>query len=736
MKKTLLVLAVTACCSCTFEQGRVNKVSDPLEYVDTEIGGVGVLLQPTRPTVQIPNQLIRWSPLRADLLDVCIYDYPLTLTSHRQESVFGFLPLARIPSDGWVWEAGQVYDNERNTPYGYRANLEGCNIKFSCAPKSGIAEIHFESDEGGFLRFRILNGKGSYHLENERELTGEEEFHGMKAYVCVRFESPVTLEKSDEDRPMILLSTTARDVRMRYAISYISKEKARTTLDKEIPNFDLNRVRENARSSWEKALGRIRIKGGSEKDIRLFYSSLYRCYERMVDINEYGSYFSAFDNKVHQSDDPFYTDNWLWDTYVSLEPLMTILDPDQEEDKLRSYVEMYKQCGVIPSFAVIWGDWPAMTGNYAAVWMADSRAKGLDFDLGSVYKGLKDNSLESTLLPWKNGPRTVLDDFYNEHGWFPALHPGEEETVPEVMMPWERRQAVSLSTAFSYADWATAQLARELGKEEDVDLFLKRAAYYKNVYRPDKGMFWPRDKEGNWIEGVDPRYMDRAYYTENNAYTFQWDVKHDLEGLIELMGGREEAEKKLDELFRIQITMPKYQFYAILPDATGMMGQFAMGNEPSFHIPYIYNYLGSPWKTQKRIRTIIDRMFSDTVYGIPGDEDGGGMSSFLVFTMMGFFPVTPGIPVYAIGCPFFEEATINLPGDKKFTVKARGVSKENKYIQSARLNGKPLERSWFTHKELTAGGVLELKMGSKPCKEWASDPAQLPPSSINYRASE
>ena len=240
-------------------------------------------------------------------------------------------------------------------------------------------------------------------------------------------------------------------------------------------------------------------------------------------------------------------------------------------------------------------------------------------------------------------------------------------------------------------------------------------------------MFWPKDKDGNWIEGVDPRYMDRAYYTENNAYTFQWDVKHDLYGLFDLMGGPQEAEKKLDDLFRIPLGMAKFQFFTYLPDATGMVGQFAMGNEPSFHIPYIYDYLGSPWKTQKRIHQLIDLLFADTVSGIPGDEDGGGMSSFVVFSMLGFFPVTPGIPVYAIGSPFFEEAAISLPDGKTFTVKARGYSEENKYIRSAKLNGKPIDRAWFTHEELMAGGTLELSMSPVPCKEWGSK--LLPPGS-------
>ena len=719
----LLIAAAVAACN--------RPCTNALENVDTSIGGVGVLLQPTRPTVQLPNQLVRWSPARADLLDDRVWDYPLTLTTHRLQSVFGFLPLNKESLTGPWRSAWQIYDGEKTTPYEYRSRLEGCDIRFTVAKKCGIIEVNFEGS--GLLRFRSINGHGHFAFDGG-VLRASEDFAGMTAYTAVLFDCPVTVAEAPADGNAILLSVPAKKVTLRYGISYIDTDQALANIEQEIPAPDYNRVLSAAKSAWENTLGRISVKGGTEAQRRLFYTSFWRCCERMVDISEYGRYYSAFDHKVHEDSRPFYVDNWLWDTYVSLEPLQTILNPAQEEDKLRSYVQMYQQGGTMPSFAVVWGDWPAMTGNFAAVWMADSRAKGLDFDLETAYEGVRANSLEATLLPWRNGPKCELDDFYNEHGWYPALHPGETETVEAVSLPWERRQSVSLSTVFSYADWATAQLARELGKADDEKLFLDRAAFYKNVYRPDKKMLWPKDKDGNWIEGVDPRYMDRAYYTENNAYTFQWDVKHDFDGLFALMGGREQAEKNLDDLFRIQLDKPKFEFFKILPDATGMVGQFAMGNEPSFHIPYIYNYLGSPWKTQKRIHHLIDNLFADTVSGIPGDEDGGGMSSFVVFSMMGFFPVTPGIPVYAIGSPFFDEITITLPDGKSFTVKAKNYSKENKYIQSARLNGKALDRSWFTHEELMAGGVLELAMGSLPNKDWGRD--NLPPSSIGWSCSQ
>ncbi len=222
------------------------------------------------------------------------------------------------------------------------------------------------------------------------------------------------------------------------------------------------------------------------------------------------------------------------------------------------------------------------------------------------------------------------------------------------------------------------------------------------------------------------------YFTENNAYTYNWYAKHDLQGLFELMGGRTGAEETLDQLFREDLGASKFNFWHKQPDASGLVGQFVMGNEPSFHIPYIYNYLGAPWKTQKRIRMLLDTFFTDNLFGIPGDEDGGGMSAFVVFSMMGFFPVTPGIPVYNIGSPVFEKASISLPNNKKFTIIAENSSFENKYIQKAFFNGRPLNKPWFTHEDLMNGGTLKLIMGSQANKQWGSKSEDTPPSSIDY----
>ena len=298
----------------------------------------------------------------------------------------------------------------------------------------------------------------------------------------------------------------------------------------------------------------------------------------------------------------------------------------------------------------------------------------------------------------------------------PGLAPDEPETVGRVDPNWEKRQAVSVTMENSFSDWCIAQLAEPAGRGEDTDIFLKRAQFYRNVFRQDKGMVWPKNANGEWIEPYNPSLAGREYFTENNAYTYNWHVKHDLDGLFGLMGGKAAAEAKLDQLFREPLGLSKWRFWAIQPDASGLVGQFVMGNEPSLHIPYLYNYLGSPWKTQKRVRMLVDTWFTDNVFGMPGDEDGGAMSAWLVFSMMGFFQVTPGVPVYAIGSPSFEEVAIQLPNGKSFKVVANDNSRENVYVRSAKLNGNPLDELFFTHEQLMEGGVLELEMGDKPVK--------------------
>ena len=681
--------------------------TEPVDWVDPNIGGVGQLLQPTRPTVQIPNSMVRVHPMRGDVLDDTIESFPLTLISHRLGELFSIMPGS---------ENHAPWDQETTTPYYYSTRFDDSWIVTEFTPTERCGVFRFTFPDGKALVNLSTRHNGYLKLIDQQTLVGREDFDGMNGYVYAKFSQPVEMDLHGDSR-RIKCTGDAKTLEFRYAISFISTDQAKANFEKEIADQPFDSVRDAAKARWNEVLGRIQVEGGTDAQRHVFYTSLYRCYERMICITEDGQYYSAYDHKVHQDERPFYVDNWIWDTFRALEPLNTLLTPEMQGDKIQSYVRMYEQSGWMPSFAVLWGDHACMNGNHAAAWIADCYAKGVNnFDIEKAYEGARKNSLEATLLPWRNGPKCSLDDFYSENGYYPALRPGERETEPAVH-GWEKRQAVAVTLGNSYDDWCLAQLAKDLGKQDDYKLFTKRANFYKNLWNAEKGFMWPKHADGSWID-IDPKFGGgmggRDYYDENNAYTYNWDVLHDFDGLIELMGGAKATEEKLDQLFREGLGRSKYDFWGKFPDSTGLIGQFVAGNEPSFSTPYIYNRVGAPWKTQKRIRTILESWFTDTIHGVPGDEDGGGMSAWVVFSMMGFYPVTPGLPEYDLGSPIFDKVEIQLPNGETFRIIAKDNSRNNKYILSATLNGKPVDGYQIPHDEIAKGGELVLQMGDTP----------------------
>jgi len=314
-----------------------------------------------------------------------------------------------------------------------------------------------------------------------------------------------------------------------------------------------------------------------------------------------------------------------------------------------------------------------------------------------------------------------MDQFYKDHGYIPSLKEGEEETIPEVH-GFERRQPVAVTLGTSFDEWCLSQIASELGNAIDAEYFNKRSFNYRNIYNKETGFFHPKDKEGNFIEPFNYEFSGgmgaRGFYGENNGWVYRWDVQHNIPDLIQLMGGNENFVNNLNAMFSKPLGRSKYAFYAMLPDHTGNVGQFSMANEPSLHIPYLYNFAGQPWKTQKRISVLLDQWFRNDLMGVPGDEDGGGMSSFVVFSCMGIYPVTPGNPVYSIGSPQFSEVVIKLENGNEFKIIANNRTVDNKYIQSARLNGKEYNKCQITHNIISKGGVLEFEMGDKPNYLW------------------
>ncbi|HLZ87112.1 MAG TPA: GH92 family glycosyl hydrolase [Puia sp.] len=724
-----------------------HAATDPLEYIDPTIGNVGILLEPTRPTAQLPNQPVRVYPLRKDALDDRITAFPLTAVSHRLGEAFALHPaIGTISTDSWTDRMPYDRDLEITRPWYYSTYLlnTGITVEYTPGRFTGFYRFHFPKDATPSILLDKLNGgPATWQFTGNDKLDASETWQGgVKIFAHLEFTaagpSGATAAQPDpmDAKPAIHFPAGTTVVNCKYAISFISPEQAIKNFHEEIAHPGFEAVEQHARQAWSSIMNRIRVEGGTAAQRRTFYTALYRCHERMVDITEDGRYYSGYSHQVESDPRPFYVDDWSWDTYLALHPLRTILHPAQEEDMLQSYVRMYKQSGWMPTFPVLFGDYACMNGFHSSVTFLDAWRKGLrNFDSNTAYEGMRKNAVEATLLPWRNGPATALDTFYRTNGWFPALHPGEKESVPQVH-PFEKRQAVAVTLGASYDDWALAQLAKDLGRTADEQTFAARAHNYANLWNPEKKFFLPKDEKGDWID-IDPKFAGgpggRDYYDENNGWTYLWQVQEDIPHLIEGMGGKKATEQRLDQLFREDLGRSKQEFWNKFPDATGLVGQYSMANEPSFHIPYLYNYAGAPWKTQQKIRLLLSTWFPDNVFGIPGDEDGGGMSAFVVFSMMGFYPVTPGVPIYDLASPVFDRITIHLHNGKNLTIVCRNNSRDNKYIQSIRWNGKPLEQVWIRHGDIISGGTLELRMGNTPNEKLGAEPSSFPPSALDLQ---
>ncbi len=734
--------------SCTTKENEENKKNMPVDYVNPYIGNISHLLVPTFPTVHLPNSMLRVYPERKDYTADEVNGLPIMVTSHRGSSAFNLSPYNSVKEELRAIKS-YTYDLEKIKPYRYSVYLDGMGIDVDFAPahQAAVYELKFERDGEHVLVVNTRNGE----LKTEaNRVSGYQIVDNgpTKVYLYMEFEqNPVesgALEngkiKKDHDavigKDQAVAAVFNEDVvGVRYGISFISVEQAAKNLAREINTYQVGQVAEAGRKIWNEALGKIEVEGDDENQKTVFYTSLYRTYERMINLSEDGKYYSGMDHQVHEDGGiPFYTDDWIWDTYRATHPLRILIAEDMERNMIQSYIRMAEQTkeGWMPTFPEVTGDSHRMNGNHAVAVIWDAYAKGLrGYDLEAAYLACKAALTEKSLLPWKRVPNTVLDVFYQEHGFYPALRPDETEYVSEVN-PNEKRQPVAVTLGTSYDDWCLAQIAKELGKTEDYTYFLKRSYNYRNLYNAETGFFHPKDGKGEFIEPFDYRYSGgkgaRDYYDENNGWVYRWDVPHNPADLIALMGSPEQFTDNLDQTFREPMGRGKPEFYAQLPDHTGNVGQYSMANEPALHIPYLYNYAGQPWKTQKRVHTLLKQWFRNDLMGIPGDEDGGGMTAFVVFSSMGFYPVTPGSPSYNIGTPMFRRVKLELKGGKVFEIVAEKYGQDNIYIQSATLNGEEWNKPWFNHEDIADGGKLVLVMGNKANTQWGSDIKDVPPS--------
>lgn len=736
--------------ACSVQKGNLtDSEMQPVDYVNPFIGNISHLLVPTFPTVHLPNSMLRVYPERSDFTGDLLNGLPLVVTSHRGSSAFSLSPFQGA-DDQLKPVIRYSYDQEKITPYSYHVFLDDqkTEIGYAVSHQAALYEMNFLQNIPVSLIINTRRGSlewdgkavtGYQELQNNTRvyIYLESDIQPLEAGILTgdKYDGTVSAASGRNAAVVLKYPQGTGSLKVRYGISFISAEQAGKNLEREIRSYDSQPLLKAGREIWNEALGKTTVSGGSSDHRTVFYTSVYRTYERPVCISEDGRYFSAFDGKIHDDEGiPFYTDDWIWDTYRATHPLRVITEPEMEIHIIQSFIRMAEQMENfwMPTFPEITGDSRRMNSNHAVATVVDAYRKGLTgFDLQMAYDACKNAITEKTLAPWSGKPAGKLDEFYKEHGYIPALREDEPETIPEVHH-FERRQPVAVTLGTAYDEWCLAQIAKLLGKEDDYDYFLKRSYNYRNLFHPETHFFHPKDNKGEFIQPFSYVFSGgqgaRGYYGENNAWIYRWDVPHNVGDLISLMGGETEFISNLDAMFSEPLGKSKFEFYAQLPDHTGNVGQFSMANEPSLHIPYLYNYAGQPWKTQKRIRTLLDQWFRNDLMGVPGDEDGGGMSAFVAFSMMGFYPVTPGLPVYNIGSPVFEKSVVNLPGGKVFTILAKNFGPEAKYIQSAKLNGQAWDKSWFSHDDIAGGGVLELTMGPRANKEWAVAPGAVPPS--------
>ena len=703
--------------------------TEPVDYVNPYIGSISHLLVPCFPTIQLPNSLMRIYPTRGDYTTEKLDGLPIVVTNHRERSAFR-LSITQGEETGGIVPV--TWDNERITPYDYQVQIADNSIDVHLAVCHQSAIYEFTLRDPSKPATIILFSENGKVSADGRNASGSQR---LSRNMTIYFNGEFDVEAERTKEGSFFFPAGTKKIQFRYGISLISNEQARKNLLREQGKaFDIAKVVKDGRKEWNETLSNILVEGGTDNQKTVMYTAYYRTFERPVCLSEDGRYFSAFDGKVHDDEGkPFYTDDWIWDTYRAAHPLRALIQPQKEENIIESYLRMAEQMGTLwmPTFPEMTGDTRRMNSNHGVAMVADALWKGLKVDAARGFEYCRKGIEEKTLAPWSGKPAGWIDNFYKEHGYIPALAKGEEETDPNVT-GFEKRQPVAVTLGTAYDEWCLSRIAEFMGKKDEAAKYLALSYSYRNVWNAETRFFHPKDKDGNFLPDFDYRFGGgigaREAYDENNGWTYRWDVQHNLSDLAHLMGGREAMAQELDRTFAEPMGRGKREFYEQLPDQTGNIGQFTMANEPSLHIPYIYNYAGAPWKTQKRIRQCLDTWFRNDVMGIPGDEDGGGLTSFVVFSSLGFYPVTPGFPAYNIGSPLFTDIRVKLPSGKELHIIAKGSSRENKYIQSATLNGKSWNKPWFSHDDIKNGATLILEMGSQPNKEWGAAENATPPS--------
>jgi len=495
-------------------------------------------------------------------------------------------------------------------------------------------------------------------------------------------------------------------VQAKAASSYISPEQALLTLNRELGNDkNLEQTKARGADTWNKLLNRVIVEGGTDEQMRTFYSCLFRAnlfsrkfYERNENNEPY--YYSPYDGKIYNG--YMYTDNGFWDTFRTQFPLSNILHPTMQGQYMNALLDAQDQCGWLPSWSQP-GETGGMIGNHAISLLVDAWAKGIrTFDPQRALKAYAHEAMNKG--PWGGANGRIFWKEYFQLGYVP--YPESSGSTAQTL-------------EYAYDDWCGYELARMTGNKFYMDVFERQMYNYRNVFDPSTGFMRGKGVDGKWQEPFDP-YVWGGPYCEGNAWHYTWSVFHDVQGLINLFGGPDKMTTKMDSVFSAPNVIKPGTYGDIIHEMKEMeisgMGQYAQGNQPIQHMIYMYSYAGQPWKTQYWARQIMDRLYNSTERGYPGDEDQGGMSSWYILSALGIYSVCPGTDQYVLGSPLFKKATITMEDGKKFVVEANNNSKDNLYVQSVTLNGNTLNNNYITYKDIVNGGTIKYEMGGQPNK--------------------
>lgn len=658
----------------------------------------------------------------------CVQDYG-SLTLMPVSGKLRFSPADRASS--------YSHQQEQVSPSHYSVELTDAHVKaeLSATVRAGMLKFTFydkapayvliepNSDEGeGYVEIVPERKELIVHNPVHRIYQGSGQSAGFSGFYVIQFEKPFKsfgTWEGNEIEPrgkkvkgagnrvsvgaFVELDITSNPiVHVRVGSSFTDVEGARKNLTNELSHWDITKVKVQAAAAWNKELGRVRIKG-SEQTKTLFYTALYHTKHTPRLFSDVDGRYPGFadDTQIHTTNGfDYYCDFSLWDTFRAAMPLHTLLEPRRSSHFMQSLVSKAEQGGWMPIFPC-WNHYTAaMIGDHVASAMADAYAKGVrGFDVEKGYQYLRQNAFTPNTDPKSyeagKGRRALVS--YLKYNYIPL-----EDSVWQA---FHKREQTSRTLEYAYDDFCLSTLAKSLGKTADYEVLRQRALNYKHVIDPTTGWARGRYANGQWSKGFDPFAARALFITEGSPAQYTWFVPHDIQGLITQVGGRNRFVEKLDTMFE--------------------QGKYWHGNEPGNHTVYLYAFGGEPWKTQKWVRQLMEEEYSTDAGGLSGNEDGGQMSAWLVFSMMGFYPVCPGKPYYVLGSPSVNEAELTLISGKKFQIVAQNQSPKNKYIQSATLNGKTLKTTFLTHEQLQKGGVLVLEMGETPNTQWGKEVDKL-----------